>query len=308
MESIRRNTSFLVHGLGHGRPAGGNRELASNSSELKRTLKMDFLKELAGVGGVLVRRPVSEVAALTSESYTEGKVGGRRGANPEFCIQGIIYGLKRPSTDQGKSVSAFLSTSSFLENRKGIRLFAGIGLSTDCVDFQAFSHAKSFHEKSTIKQYCTKLGQFVRICFLSNKLPCDSAVKAAELLMKPVGLVSFMSVEAMKAATSFYLLFKGNETLKNLVTALKAFMVFLDQSSYVEAEPDPSRRAHLKMQLGTALLFSTGWLRKSKKIVYKEKLQKRRYEERISRGEILDTDVYESVVQQIYDKIEGKYN
>ena len=271
-------------------------------------LIMDFVRELAEVGGVLLRRPVSEVAALTSENYTEGDLGGKRGANPEFCLRGIISGLRRPGSDQGRSVATFLSPLSFKENAKGIRLFAGIGLGEDCADFSAFADAKSFHEKSTIKQYCTKIGQFVRICFLSNVLPCESAVRAAELLVKPLGLVAFISVESLKAATSFYLMFKGNETLKNLVTALKAFIVFLDQTSYIEAEADPGRRSHLKMQLGTALLYSTGWLRKAKKIVYKEKLQKRKYEERIKRGEILDADMYESVVQQIYEKIRGKLN
>ena len=53
-------------------------------------LIINYVKELAEVGGVLLRRPVSEVAALTRESYAEEKVGGRRGAYPEFCLKEII--------------------------------------------------------------------------------------------------------------------------------------------------------------------------------------------------------------------------
>ena len=89
---------------------------------------------------------------------------------------------------------------------------------------------------------------------------------------------------------------------------MKAFIVFLDQTSYIDAASDANKRAHLRTQLGAALLFATGWLKKSKAMVYKEKLHKRRYEERLGRGEILDGDVYESVVQKIYDMIEGKYS
>ena len=210
---------------------------------------MDFVRELAEVGGVLLRRPVSEVAALTSENYTEGHLGGRRGANPEFCLRGIIYGLRCPGSDHGRSVATFLLPSSFKENAKGIRFFAGIGLGEDCADFSAFADAKSFHEKSTIKQYCTKIGQIVRICFLSNVLPCESAVRAVKLLVKPLGLVAFISVESLKAATSFYSMFKGNQTPKNLVTALTAFIEFLDETSSIEPESHHCRRSHINLQL-----------------------------------------------------------
>lgn len=67
-----------------------------------------------------------------------------------------------------------------------------------------------------MKEQKGRIGAPAAIYFLSNALFCDSAVKAAELkFLKPRGLVAFISVESLKAATSFYFMFERQRDSKD---------------------------------------------------------------------------------------------
>lgn len=70
-----------------------------------------------------------------------------------------------------------------------------------------------------------------------------------------------------------------------------------------------SQGERLQMQLASSSLCASGWLCKSKKIVYKEMLHERRYEERVSSGDILSADVNQTFLQHVYEEeVKGKCN
>ena len=65
-------------------------------------------------------------------------------------------------------------------------------------------------------------------------------------------------------------------------------------------------KKNLVMRVSGASDYLKGWLRKTKAITRRERAQKRKFEERSARGECFDVDQHQSVLQNIYEEIQGE--
>ena len=176
----------------------------------------------------------------------------------------------------------------------------------DVPDVTAFAEHRGYNEQATIRHYRVKLGQFVRLCFLMKTQPTSVPLEALRMLQKPLGLTAFFCLESIKKMVEFFLATKGGETATSMMSSLKAFCTFVRDCDYWSLEKDIDLKKNLVMRVSGASDYLKGWLRKTKAITRRERAQKRTFEERSARGECFDVDQYQSVLQNIYEEIQGE--